>query len=97
MGDAETGEYDVDVVETDRSKTQRDHVKGIKQVIRELQEYDDEPGAPRSAVFDRIEEETDHPRSKIEDEVQRFREKGEIYTPDQGETQSRDWEWVRLV
>ncbi len=81
--DPETGEYDVDVIETGRSKTQRDRVKGIKEIIRELQEeYDSEPGAPEEKVLGRAEE-AGMEQSKAEHEIQKLRDKGEIYSPDQ--------------
>lgn len=81
--DPETGEYDVDVIETGRSKTQRDRVKGIKEIIRELQEeYDEEPGAPQQKVIERAAE-AGIEDSKAEHEIQKLRDKGEIYSPDQ--------------
>lgn len=81
--DPETGEYDVDVIETGRSKTQRDRVKGIKEIIRELQEeYDEEPGAPSEKVIERAAE-AGIEDSKAEHEIQKLRDKGEIYSPDQ--------------
>lgn len=80
--DPETGEYDVDVIETGRSKTQRDRVKGIKEVIRELQEeYDGESGAPQEKVIERADE-VGIEGSKAEHEIQKLRDKGEIYSPD---------------
>ena len=81
--DPETGEYDVDVIETGRSKTQRDRVKGIKEIIRELQEeYEDERGAPKEKVMERAEE-SGMERSKAEHEIQKLKNKGDIYAPGQ--------------
>ncbi|MCL7416436.1 MAG: AAA family ATPase, partial [Halalkalicoccus sp.] len=87
--DPETGEYDVDVIETGRSKTQRDRVKGIKEIIRELQEeYDGEPGAPQEKVIERAAE-AGIEDSKAEHEIQKLRNKGELYSPNQ--------DYLRLV
>jgi replicative DNA helicase Mcm len=77
--DPETGEFDVDVIETGRSKTQRDRVKGIKGIIRELQdEY--EEGAPIEEVLAQAET-AGIEESKAEHEIQKLRDKGEIYSP----------------
>lgn len=77
--DPETGQYDVDVVETGRSKTQRDRMKGLKGIIRELQdEY--EEGAPIEEVLSQAEA-AGIERSKAEHEIQKLRDKGEIYSP----------------
>jgi replicative DNA helicase Mcm len=77
--DPETGEFDADIIETEMSKSQRDRVKGIKEVIRELQDEYDE-GAPREKVLERAEEvgiESD----KAEHEIQKLRDSGEVYSP----------------
>ncbi|WP_336342625.1 minichromosome maintenance protein MCM [Halalkalicoccus ordinarius] len=77
----EEEEYDVDVIETGRSKTQRDRVKGIKQIIRELQEeYDGEPGVPEEKVYQRAEE-SGLERNKAENEIQKLKNKGDAYSP----------------
>ncbi|WP_338730084.1 LAGLIDADG family homing endonuclease [Haladaptatus sp. DJG-WS-42] len=77
--DPETGQFDADVVETGRSKTQRDRVKNIKNLIAEIeQEYED--GAPIDVVLDRAEEiGMDH--SKAEHEIEKLKQKGEVYEP----------------
>ncbi|WP_276274694.1 LAGLIDADG family homing endonuclease [Haladaptatus sp. QDMS2] len=77
--DPETGQFDADVVETGRSKTQRDRVKNIKNLIKEIEdEYED--GAPIDVVLDRAEEiGMDH--SKAEHEIEKLKQKGEVYEP----------------
>ncbi|WP_336360340.1 minichromosome maintenance protein MCM [Haladaptatus sp. ZSTT2] len=77
--DPETGQFDADVVETGRSKTQRDRVKNIKNLIAEIEnEYED--GAPIDVVLDRAEEiGMDH--SKAEHEIEKLKQKGEVYEP----------------
>ena len=77
--DPETGEFDADVVETGRSKTQRDRIKDIKSLISEIEsEYDE--GAPVDEVLDRAEE-MGLERSKAEHEIEKLRQKGDVYEP----------------
>jgi replicative DNA helicase Mcm len=79
--DPETGEFDADVVETGTSKSQRDRIRGIKEVIAEMQdEY--ENGAPLEEVLDAAEAEGME-RSKAEHEIETLKQKGEIYQPSQ--------------
>ncbi len=77
--DPETGEYDADVVETGRSKTQRDRVKNVKAIIKEIEDEFDE-GAPVDEVLDRAEE-VGMDASKAEHEIEKLKEKGELYQP----------------
>jgi replicative DNA helicase Mcm len=80
--DPETGEFDADVIETGRSKTQRDRIKNLKGLISELEsEY--EEGAPLDEVLDRAETDLGLERSKAEDELEKLRRKGEVYEPTQ--------------
>ncbi|QFU81928.1 LAGLIDADG family homing endonuclease [Natronorubrum aibiense] len=77
--DPETGEFDADIVEAGTSKSQRDRIKNIKQLISDIEEeYDD--GAPVDIVLDRAEEiGMDH--SKAEHEIEKLKQKGEVYEP----------------
>jgi len=77
--DPETGEFDADVVETGQSKTQRDRVKNIKALIGEIEEEFDE-GAPIEEVLDRAEE-VGMDAQKAEHEIEKLKEKGELYQP----------------
>ena len=80
--DPETGEFDADVIETGRSKTQRDRIKNLKGLISELEgEY--EEGAPIDEVLDRAETELGLDRGKAESELEKLRRKGEVYEPRQ--------------
>lgn len=81
--DPEEGEYDKDTVETGRSKIQRDRVKGLKGIIRELQEkHDDKPGAPEQKVLESaLQEEIS--KKLANHEIQKLRDKGAVYSPDQ--------------
>ena len=77
--DPETGQFDADVVETGTSKTQRDRVKNLKDVIGELQdEY--EEGAPIEVVLDNAEERGIE-RSRAENQIQMLKDKGDVYSP----------------
>ena len=77
--DPETGELDADVIETGTSKTQRDRIKNLKTLIAEIEdEYDD--GAPVDRVLERAEE-AGMERSKAEHEIDKLKQKGEVYEP----------------
>ncbi|WP_458188760.1 LAGLIDADG family homing endonuclease [Haladaptatus sp. NG-WS-4] len=77
--DPETGQFDADVVETGTSKSQRDRIKNIKQLIAEIEEEYDE-GAPVEVVLDRADEIGMDP-SKAEHEIDKLKQKGEVYEP----------------
>ncbi|ELY64883.1 minichromosome maintenance protein MCM [Natrinema versiforme] len=77
--DPETGEFDADIVEAGTSKSQRDRIKNLKQLIGDIEEeYDD--GAPVDIVMERAEEiGMDH--TKAEHEIDKLKQKGEVYEP----------------
>ncbi|MFW6436016.1 MAG: LAGLIDADG family homing endonuclease [Halococcoides sp.] len=77
--DPETGELDADVIETGRSKSQRDRIKNIKGIIADIEDEYDE-GAPVDVVIDRAEEAGMEP-SKAEHEIEKLKQKGEVYEP----------------
>jgi replicative DNA helicase Mcm len=82
--DPETGELDADIVESGRSKTQRDRARTLLNVIEELQsEYDDKPGAPVEAILERAEE-AGIEASKAEHRIDEFKKKGDLYEPQNG-------------
>jgi replicative DNA helicase Mcm len=77
--DPETGQFDADVVETGTSKSQRDRIKNLKQLIGDIEEEYDE-GAPVDVVMERADEiGMDH--SKAEHEIEKLKQKGEVYEP----------------
>jgi len=80
--DPETGQFDADVVETGTSKTQRDRIKNIKQLIAEI-EQEFEEGAPVDEVLERAGE-IGMEATKAEQEIENLRRKGELYEPTQG-------------
>jgi replicative DNA helicase Mcm len=80
--DPETGEFDADIIETEMSKSQRDRVKNLKALIEEIEaEY--EEGAPVEEVIDRADE-LGMNESKADHEVEKLKQKGELYEPRQG-------------
>jgi replicative DNA helicase Mcm len=77
--DPETGEFDADIVEAGTSKSQRDRIKNIKQLISDIEEeYDD--GAPVDIVLERADE-IGMDQSKAEHEIDKLKQKGEVYEP----------------
>ncbi|MFP8957784.1 LAGLIDADG family homing endonuclease [Natrialbaceae archaeon A-CW3] len=77
--DPETGEFDADIVEAGTSKSQRDRIKNIKQLISDIEEeYDD--GAPVDVVLERAGE-IGMDESKAEHEIEKLKQKGEVYEP----------------
>lgn len=79
----EEDEYDVEVIETGQAKVDRERVTTIKTIIHELQEMDDgELGAPEEKVYQRAGQEGMPPK-RTKHEIQKLRDKGEIYSPDQ--------------
>ncbi|WP_267641120.1 hypothetical protein [Haloarchaeobius amylolyticus] len=77
--DPETGEFDADVIETGTSKSQRDRIKNLKQLISDIEEDYDE-GAPVDVVLERADE-IGMDRSKAEHEIEKLKQKGEVYEP----------------
>ncbi|AFZ72934.1 LAGLIDADG family homing endonuclease [Natronobacterium gregoryi] len=77
--DPETGEFDADIVEAGTSKSQRDRIKNLKQLIGDIEEEYDE-GAPVDIVLDRAEE-IGMDQSKAEHEIDKLKQKGEVYEP----------------
>ena len=80
--DPETGQYDADVIETGQSKTQRDRIRTIKELIEDVESEFDE-GAPVDEILARAEE-IDMDRSKAEHEIEKLKQKGEVYEPSTG-------------
>ncbi|AZH23860.1 LAGLIDADG family homing endonuclease [Haloplanus aerogenes] len=81
--DPETGEFDADVIETGTSKSQRDRIKSIKDVIETVDaEYEGEAGAPIDAIVERAEAEGID-EDKVMDQIEQLRRKGDLYSPKQ--------------
>ncbi len=80
--DPETNEFDADMIEAGHSKSQRDRMKGLKAIIQELEEEYEE-GAPYDEVLEMaVENDTD--RDRAEHEIEKFKQRGEVYEPSQG-------------
>jgi replicative DNA helicase Mcm len=77
--DPETGEFDADVVETGTSKSQRDRIQNLKGIISDIEDEYDE-GAPVDVVVERAEE-VGIEESKAEHEIEKLKQKGEVYEP----------------
>nr|WP_276278724.1 LAGLIDADG family homing endonuclease [Halomicroarcula sp. SYNS111] len=77
--DPETGEFDADVVETGTSKSQRDRIQNLKGIIADIEDEYDE-GAPIDIVVERAEE-VGIDESKAEHEIEKLKQKGEVYEP----------------
>ncbi|MFW6384178.1 MAG: LAGLIDADG family homing endonuclease [Halodesulfurarchaeum sp.] len=80
--DPETGQYDADVIETGQSKSQRDRIRTIKELIEDVEAEFDE-GAPVEEILARAEE-VDMDRSKAEHEIEKLKQQGEVYEPSTG-------------
>jgi replicative DNA helicase Mcm len=81
--DPETGKFDADIVETGTSKSQRDRIKSIKDIIETVDaEYEGEAGAPIDAIVDRAEREGID-EEKVMDQIEQLRRKGDLYSPKQ--------------
>jgi replicative DNA helicase Mcm len=79
--DPETGEFDADVIETGTSKSQRDRIKSIKDVIEAVDaEYEGEAGAPLDAIVERAQTEGIE-EEKVMDQIEGLRRKGDVYSP----------------
>ena len=77
--DPETGAYDVDMIETGTPKTQRDRIKSLKQLMEHLEEEYDE-GIPMEVLIEEAEE-RGMEADRIEHEIDKMKQSGEIYEP----------------
>lgn len=79
--DPETGEFDVDVIETGKSKSQRDRIRTIKDIIERLNEKD---GATKDAILSKAKS---HGISedKTEHELKKLKDQGDLYCPNDKE------------
>lgn len=78
--DPEEGKMDADIIETGTSKSQRDRIKSIKSLIKELEsEY--RMGAPHEELIDAATD-MDISREQTEHEINKLKRNGQIYEPD---------------
>jgi len=71
---------EVDVIETNQSKEQRDRIGTIKEIIR-ARESKDEKGAEVAAVINEATNGGEVDKETVKDELQKLKSQGEIYEP----------------
>lgn len=86
--DPESGEFDVDIVESGTSKTQRDRIKNIEGIIKEL-EQENEDGAPYDEVLERAGT-VGISESKAEHEIEKLKNCGDLYEPNTDHLRTTD-------
>jgi replicative DNA helicase Mcm len=77
--DAETGKFDVDILTTGVSKSQRDKIKTLRNIIREI-EAEHSGMAPKEAVFARAAEQG-FEKEYVDELIKRLKTQGELYEP----------------
>lgn len=87
--DEETGEFDVDIVEAGTSKSQRDRIQSLKDLIGEMQDQSDRRQANKEEVIETAIDELGIDKRKAEHEIQKLKDKGEVYERETG--------WVRVI
>lgn len=80
--DPETGMLDVDVIAVGTSKSQRDKIKVLRDIIREL-EREHRGLAPKEDIYDRGEK-NGISRDTAEELISKLKQKGDIYEPSIG-------------
>jgi replicative DNA helicase Mcm len=80
--DPETGEFDIDVIESGTSQTQRDRIKGIKEIISVVSEGSDDGKASLEEIVE-LAEEHDMSPEKTREEIDDLRRRGELIEPEQ--------------
>ena len=80
--DPETGEFDADAIETGTTKSQRDRVQLVYQLVRELDQMDDHRyGAPHEKIVE-LGEQNGYDRDKIEKSIENLKQRRDgIYEP----------------
>ncbi|MFB6265525.1 MAG: hypothetical protein ABEI07_00395, partial [Candidatus Nanohaloarchaea archaeon] len=79
--DPETGEFDIDRVETGMASSERDRVMTIRRIISGMQE-DDEPVPVEDVLAEAEEQGIDE--EEAEEALNRLEQQGEVYRPQQG-------------
>lgn len=80
--DPETGEFDAGKTDTGQPKSQRDRIRTMKELVDDVAEEYDE-GAPIDVVVERAED-IGISESKAEHEIEKLKQKGELYEPQTG-------------
>lgn len=79
--DPETGEFDIDVIESGTSQSQRDRIKGIKEIIETISNESDDGKAPMDEIIELAEEHGMEPE-KAHNEIDSLRRRGELIEPE---------------
>ncbi|MFP4174522.1 MAG: minichromosome maintenance protein MCM [Halobacteriales archaeon] len=79
--DPETGEFDIDVIESGTSQTQRDRIKGIKEIISVVCDDSDDGKASLEEIIE-LAEEHDMSPEKTREEIDDLRRRGELIEPE---------------
>ena len=82
--DPESGEFDADIVESGTTTTQRNRIRKIKSFIDDLAR-DSDKGAPIEDLHELLEE---YDEDTINHEIQKLKNKGEVYEPSTGHLRS---------
>ena len=82
--DPETGEFDIDIIESGVSNSQRNRVQTIKQLVEQLAGDDD--AAEIEEVLENAEEEGME-KDQAEEVIERLKREGELFEPQQGHIQ----------
>ena len=85
--DPETGEYDADIVEAGTSKSQRDRIKTVKELIDDISGKYESNSAPEGEVLNRADD-IDMDTGKVKNEIEKLKQKGEVYEPEEGHYQT---------
>lgn len=81
--DPDSGEFDVDIIETGTSKSQRDRIRSVKGLIMDLEtEYTD--GAPYEEIVESADV-MDIDEQRVKNDIKKLKENGEIYA-EKGDT-----------
>jgi replicative DNA helicase Mcm len=78
--DPDTGEFDADLKETSTSKSQRERIDIVLDIIKELDAEEDWSGAGHEPVVDRGQEEG-FTRDQVERTIDKLRREGKVYEP----------------
>ena len=84
--DSDTGEFDANIVDNSVTKSQKDRIDTIKNLLSEMQrgdEYEKTEGVPFSEFKEAASEYGIEP-SKIEHEIEQLKRRGEVYEPRSG-------------
>jgi len=80
--DSETGMFDADILTTGVSKSQRDKIKTLRNIIRDI-EAEHNGMAPRDDVYARAAEQG-FEKEYVEELIKRLKDQGELYEPTAG-------------